>query len=43
MKQTLARLRTLIPPKTVLLCGHNAATTMERELVGNPWLNGQMD
>lgn len=35
---TLARLKREIPPETVLLCGHGMATTMERELATNPWL-----
>lgn len=38
MRQTLARLRGLIPPETALLCGHNATTTMADELANNPWL-----
>lgn len=41
MGRTLARLRTLIPPETVLLCGHNDVTTMQIELERNPFLNGQ--
>ncbi len=35
---TLSRLKALIPPQTVLLCGHGPATTMEVELATNPWL-----
>ena len=38
LARTLERLKTEIPPATVLLCGHGAATTMEAELAGNPWL-----
>ena len=38
MRQTLKRLRSAIPPETVLLCGHGTATTMEQELATNPWL-----
>ena len=38
MQMTLARLAECIPPKTTLLCGHGMATTMERELMTNPYL-----
>lgn len=38
MAQTLARLRGLIPPQTVLLTGHGSSTTMEHELATNPFL-----
>ncbi|MBO7674884.1 MAG: MBL fold metallo-hydrolase [Atopobiaceae bacterium] len=38
MMQTLERLKTAIPPETMLLCGHGEATTMEHELATNPWL-----
>lgn len=38
LMRTLRRLKTEIPPNTVLLCGHGPATTMERELATNPWL-----
>lgn len=38
MMQTLERLKTVIPPETMLLCGHGEATTMEHELATNPWL-----
>lgn len=38
MAQTLARLRDLIPPETVLLPGHGATTTMQHELEVNPFL-----
>jgi glyoxylase-like metal-dependent hydrolase (beta-lactamase superfamily II) len=34
---TIARLKELIPPETVLLCGHGPETTMARELATNPW------
>lgn len=36
MQHTLSRLCKLIPPQTVLLCGHGAITTMEHELATNP-------
>lgn len=35
---TLARLKEVIAPPTVLLCGHGPSTTMEQELASNPWL-----
>lgn len=38
MQSTLERLAGIIPPKTTLLCGHGLATTMERELATNPYL-----
>ncbi len=38
LMNTLARLKEKIAPETVLLCGHGPATTMEHELVANPWL-----
>ena len=38
LMRTLARLKDEIDPKTVLLCGHGPATTMEHELATNPWL-----
>lgn len=38
LMQTLGRLKREIAPRTVLLCGHGPATTMERELATNPWL-----
>lgn len=38
LMRTLQRLKAEIPPSTVLLCGHGPATTMERELATNPWL-----
>lgn len=38
LMRTLARLKSEIPPETVLLCGHGPATTMERELATNPFL-----
>ena len=34
---TIARLKELIDPETVLLCGHGPETTMARELATNPW------
>ena len=39
LMRTLARLKQVIPPQTVLLCGHGPATTMEVELATNPWLS----
>ncbi|MDO4797525.1 MAG: MBL fold metallo-hydrolase [Coriobacteriales bacterium] len=38
LMRTLDRLKREIDPRTVLLCGHGPATTMERELATNPWL-----
>lgn len=38
MRETLARLRTLIDPGVTLLCGHGPTTTMQRELASNPFL-----
>lgn len=38
LMRTLSRLKREIDPKTVLLCGHGPATTMEHELATNPWL-----
>ena len=38
MMQTLARLKRVIAPHVVLLCGHGPVTTMEQELATNPWL-----
>ena len=38
MQGTLERLSGLIDPQTMLLCGHGFATTMERELATNPYL-----
>lgn len=37
---SLARMAKEIPPATALLCGHGPATTMERELRDNPFLQG---
>lgn len=39
LMRTLERLKQVIPPKTVLLCGHGPATTMEQEMATNPWLS----
>lgn len=36
MVRTLARLCQVIPPNTLLLCGHGDNTSMERELATNP-------
>lgn len=38
--ESLQRMAREIPPATVLLCGHGPATTMERELRDNPFLQG---
>ncbi|MBR3317112.1 MAG: MBL fold metallo-hydrolase [Atopobiaceae bacterium] len=38
LMQSLARLKSAIPPSTVLLCGHGPATTMATELATNPFL-----
>lgn len=38
LMRTLDKLKRVIPPETVLLCGHGPATTMEQELRTNPWL-----
>lgn len=38
LMQTLARLKHELDPATVVLCGHGPQTTMERELLTNPWL-----
>lgn len=35
---SLARMAAEIAPETTLLCGHGPATTMSRELAGNPFL-----
>jgi hypothetical protein len=31
----------LLPPGTILYSGHGPSTTLERELVTNPFLNGR--
>lgn len=38
LMRSLARLKTEIPPETILLCGHGPATTMQQELATNPFL-----
>lgn len=38
MTATLERLSTTLDPQDTLLCGHGPGTTMERELVVNPYL-----
>lgn len=38
MMKTLSHLREVIPPDTMLLCGHGPATVMREELATNPWL-----
>ncbi len=39
LMRTLAKLKQVIPPETVLLCGHGPATTMGQEIATNPWLS----
>lgn len=38
LMRSLDRLKAEVPPETVVLPGHNAVTTMERELATNPFL-----
>ena len=38
LTRTLAHLKEVIPPETMLCCGHGDLTSMERELSANPFL-----